>query len=317
LIRERYVLIWRTMDHDTLLPDLALFAQVVAARGISAAATRYGLSKSWISTRMTRLEGVVGTRLLIRSRLGVRPTSAGERLLAAGQRLLRDAEAAVTDVRTGERTVAGEVRVSCPSVIVDALIVPILAGLLRKHPGLTLDVSATDRIVDPRQEAIDVAFRFGWLHGAESGLVAQKVGIFPGVLCASPSFLKSCGKPIEVPSQLKEVDWIGYAGFGGQSQVLSLSDQQGRKHPIDLACRIRTTSAVQVKDWVLHGLGVSRLPKFLVQAELVSGSLVQILPEFRFDEPSLFAIYARDRLRPMRIRVLLNHLKSAKIPSAR
>ena len=297
------------MDHDRLLGDLTLLARVATAGGITAAAAQAGVAKSSVSVRIAGLEALVGAQLLTRSRRGVRPTPAGERLLEAGRRLVGEAEAALAEVRAGEDAVAGTLRLSCPAGIADAVLVPLLADLLARHPALRLDLMATDRIIDPRQEGVDVAFRLGWLHGAESGLVARRLGGLEGVLCASPGYLASAGGPPGSAAELAGHAWIGYSGFGGARQSMVLRDSNGRRHEVTLECRVRTTAALQMKTWALAGLGVTRLPRLVVQTELGAGQLVRVLPDHSFEGPSLFALYPRDRYRPARVRALLSLFK--------
>lgn len=295
---------------DTLLGDLALLDRVVSAGGISAAAAALGAAKSSVSTRISALEAELGVRLLVRSRSGARPTPAGERLLDAGRRLRGEAEAAIAAARGGEDALAGTLRLSCPVGMADAVLVPLLAGFLAAHPALRLDVAATDRIVDPRQEGIDVAFRFGWLRGAELGLVARRIGAYEGVLCAAPGYLDAAGGAPRSLPELGRHAWIGYAGFGGERQALALWDEAGRRHEVALACRVRTSSAFQVRDWALAGIGITRLPLMLVADALAEGRLMRVLPRWRFEGPSLHAVYPRDRLRPARVRALLAHLQA-------
>lgn len=302
------------MIRDTLLGDLALLDRVVTTGGISAAAAALGTAKSSVSARIGALETQVGLRLLVRSSRGTRPTPAGERLLEAGRRLRAEAEAAFAAARGDEGALAGTLRISCPVGMADAVLVPLLASFLAEHPALRLDVAATDRIVDPRQEGIDVAFRFGWLRGAELGLVARRIGTFEGVLCAAPAYLAAAGGTPRNIEDLSRHAWIGYAGFGGDRQTLLLTDEGGRRHQVVLTCRVRTSSAIQVRDWVLAGLGVTRLPLMLIEPQLAAGQLVRVLSQCRFDGPSLYAVYPRDRLRPARVQALLGHLQSRRGP---
>jgi DNA-binding transcriptional LysR family regulator len=102
--------------------------------------------------------------------------------------------------------------------------------------------------------------------------------------------------------------WIGYSEFGGAAHRLKLRDRAGRYHVLTLSPRVRTSSALQVKNWTLEGLGVTRLPEFLIRSELASGTLVQLLPDYSFAEPSLFALHSKDRYRPARLAALIAHL---------
>jgi DNA-binding transcriptional LysR family regulator len=304
---ERYVLMKRTINSENILADLQLLARVAEAGGMSAAASILGASKSSISTRISRLETSVGVRLLTRSRLGTKTTGAGQKLLQMTQRVQGDVEEALASVRADEREAVGNLKLSCPAGIADPLIVPLLADFLRKHPAVTLDIRATDDIIDPRQGGIDLAFRFGWLHGAESGLVARRIGTHRGIICVSPNHLSGI-PPVTQPAHLLKLKWIGYSEFGGMTQRLKIRDPNGRTHSLELTANVRTSSALQVKSWAIEGLGATRLPEFLIRDDIASGRLVSVLPQYTFAEPSLFLLYARDRYRPMRLRVLISHL---------
>jgi DNA-binding transcriptional LysR family regulator len=225
------------MESSGLLGDLAVYARVVTAGSISAAAAQLGASKSTVSARVASLEEQVGARLLVRSRLGVRPTLAGERLATAARGLMAEVETMLADIRAGEGAVAGTLRITCTVGVADAVLVPLLAGFMARHPALSLDVVATDLILDQRREGVDVAFRFGWIRRPEQGFVARRIATYEGALCASPSYLISAGGPPETPPALARHAWIGSPAFGGIRQALVLHDAAGRRHEAMMTCR--------------------------------------------------------------------------------
>ncbi|HYF08714.1 MAG TPA: LysR family transcriptional regulator [Acetobacteraceae bacterium] len=299
------------MTSSGLLGDLAVFVRVVTAGSVTAAAVQLGAAKSSVSARLAALEHAVGARLLTRSRQGVRPTPAGERLAAAGAALIADTEALLADIRAGEGRISGTLRVTCAVGVADALLVPMLAGFLAEHPALSIDVVATDLIMDPRREGIDVAFRFGWLRRPEHGFVARRIGTYEGALVASPAYLRATGGVPDSPLALAGLHWIGSPAFGGMRQSLTLWDAAGRRHEVTMTCRIRTTAPTQQREWALAGLGVTRLPRFLVAEDLAAGRLTHVLPDHRYEGPSLFAVYPRENARAARVRALLAHVQAA------
>lgn len=296
------------MERSGLLGDLAVFARVVTAGSISTAAAQLGAAKSSVSVRIAALETQVGAKLLTRSRDGVRPTPAGERLVAAGRGLVAEAEALLADIRAGEHRLAGTLRITCIVGVADTVLVPLLAGFLARHPALSVDVLATDLIVDQRREGVDVAFRFGWIRRAEAGYVARRIGTYEGALVASPAYLDAAGLPRDAAA-LEAHAWIGSPAFGGMRQSLMLQDGRGQRHDLTMTCRIRTTAPTQQREWALAGFGITRLPRFLVEADLAAGRLVHVLPDHRYEGPSLFAVYARENARAPRLRALLTHIQ--------
>jgi DNA-binding transcriptional LysR family regulator len=73
--------------------DLLLFARIVDAGSLSAAATRYGLPKSTLSRRLSALELQLGERLLTRSTRQLLLTEFGLGILEHARRLQEEAEA--------------------------------------------------------------------------------------------------------------------------------------------------------------------------------------------------------------------------------
>jgi DNA-binding transcriptional LysR family regulator len=100
------------------LDALAMLVAVAETGGFTAAGQKLGRTQSAVSGRIQDLEATLGKQLLERSRRGVMPTEAGERLLAQARRLLaieREARAELD----GDKAV-GRLRVGLPDDYVDA-----------------------------------------------------------------------------------------------------------------------------------------------------------------------------------------------------
>lgn len=287
-------------------PALELFAQVVDAGNISAAAERLGVSKSSASTQVKALENELGVRLLNRSKTGVLRTEPGNRMYEHAKRLLQQMDSAVEDVRAEESSPSGALRISTPAGIADPLLIPALGRFLKRYPKIKLDVHATDDLVEMRQLAIDVALRFGWVRDGD--FVAKKICQFSEVICGSPEFLSQCGATRAL-SDLSKHPWIGFTGFGGVQQVVEARDRTGRLHRVAVSSRVRTSNAPSQKFWALAGAGLTRLPLFVVQDELDEGTLVSVLDAFRLDGPSLYAVHLVDRYKSGVVKALLTFLE--------
>lgn len=82
-----------------------------------------------------------------------------------------------------------------------------------------------------------------------------------------------------------------------------------------LCCRLCISCDGPVpRGWALAALGVTRLPLMLIEPQLAAGHLVRVLSQCRFDGPSLYAVYPRDRLRPPSVQALLGHLQLRRAP---
>jgi DNA-binding transcriptional LysR family regulator len=121
--------------------DLAALGMLVAVAetgGFTAASARLGRTQSAISVRIQDLETQLGHKLLERSRRGVTPTDAGERLLAHARRLLAIEREALADL--GGESASGRLRVGIPDDYVDAFLRPLIARFAAEHPKVELEL---------------------------------------------------------------------------------------------------------------------------------------------------------------------------------
>ncbi|SEG34686.1 LysR family transcriptional regulator [Bosea lathyri] len=121
--------------------DLAALGMLVAVAetgGFTAASARLGRTQSAISVRIQDLETQLGHKLLVRSRRGVTPTDAGERLIGHARRLLAVEREALTDL--GGDTASGRLRVGIPDDYVDAYLRPLIARFAAEHPRVELEL---------------------------------------------------------------------------------------------------------------------------------------------------------------------------------
>ena len=193
------------------LDDIRSFVAVVESGGFGRAGQRLGLSKSIISRRIARLEADLGTRLLSRTTRGIAATEAGLEFKARGERILADLAEARDAVAQQSGGVVGRLRLSMPLTFGNRHVAPILGELARRHPGLELDVEASDRYVDLIGERFDAAIRIGTLK--DSSLIARRIAPIHGVILASPAYLAARGRPatparIEAPLRAQAVEML-------------------------------------------------------------------------------------------------------------
>ncbi len=120
------------------LAALDMLVAVVESGGFTAAGARLGRTQSAISVRIQDLENQLGHRLLERSRRGVVPTPAGERLLAHARRLLAIQREALDDL--GGSSASGRLRIGIPDDYVDAFLRPLIARFAAEHPKVELEL---------------------------------------------------------------------------------------------------------------------------------------------------------------------------------
>jgi DNA-binding transcriptional LysR family regulator len=165
------------------LKRMAVFAEVVAAGSLTAAARRLGMTPSAVSQHLRQLEGALGLALLHRSTRKLTLTEAGARYIEGCTAMVAAARAADQALARHRDEPEGELRIAAP-IGFGGLLARALAPL-RRHPRLTLQLLLDDALVDLIEARVDIALRAGSLP--DSSLVARKLGSMGAQMCAAPA----------------------------------------------------------------------------------------------------------------------------------
>ena len=122
------------------LRDVEIVQDVVRAGGFRAAAQKYGLSQSAISTRISGLEKRLGVALFDRENRQVRLTSAGRRFLEEAGRMLAARDQVVQNL-TASTGLSGTVRIGVAETIVQTILSAMLNQLKHQHQGVRFELS--------------------------------------------------------------------------------------------------------------------------------------------------------------------------------
>ena len=133
---------------DTRL--LGNFMAIVDCGSLSRAAEKLHVAQPALSHQLAGLEATFGTRLLIRSPGGVKPTKAGTALYRRARAILAQMDSLAEAVRTGGEPESGSVAVGLPTSTAGLVAVPLLERLMVRHPAiqLTLFESLSGYIAD-------------------------------------------------------------------------------------------------------------------------------------------------------------------------
>ena len=190
------------------LSRLGIFVSVADAGSFTAAAERLGLTKSAVSQGVAALERELGVQLLQRSTRRLAITPLGQfRSWATARALLAHAGQVVERARDRQGELSGLLRITS-SIETASFVAPVIAEYAARHPLMRVDFVATDELVDPVRENIDVSLR---VTGARnSSLRATGLAQISVWCVASPAYLQGRGVPRRV-EELAEHDWIAFS----------------------------------------------------------------------------------------------------------
>tara|TARA_B100001105_G_C22353794_1_gene426977 strand:+ start:251 stop:1159 length:909 start_codon:yes stop_codon:yes gene_type:complete len=283
------------MDDD--FKRLALFAEVVRAGSLSAAARRLGISTSAVSQQLRALEQAHGVTLLHRTTRKLSVTEAGARLADHCQAMVEAAQRARQQLLLAREAPEGELRIAAP-VGFGRHVAPALAPLLAAHPGLSLRLMVDDAMIDLVDARVDLALRAGRL--ADSTWVARRLCSFEMLLCAAPAYLARAGVP-QVPADLLAHQWIG-TGRSGQALQLELTGPAGQREHLRVEPRAMSNNQLSLQQLCVAGLGLSVAVRADVEDELRAGRLVPVLPGWQGPPIPVWAVTPQREGQPAKVR---------------
>lgn len=286
--------------------EMRVFAAVVEAGGFTAAAARLGMSKAAVSRHVAELEERLGVRLLHRTTRRLSTTAEGELFHARCRELLDRLEEAEAELGSGSTTAQGVARVNVPLSFGLMHLAPLWPRLLERHPGLELDVSLSDRVVDLVDEGYDLAVRIGQLPA--SSLVSRRLAATRLVACAAPAYLAAHGAPAR-PAELARHAVIGYSLFAS-GDTWSFSGPAGEES-VKVQPRMRTNNGDTCRAAALAGQGIILQPSFMVGADLAEGRLVELMPGWRAIALGIYAVYPSRKFLAPKVRVIIDFLVEA------
>ncbi|MDR6680191.1 LysR family transcriptional regulator [Pseudomonas oryzihabitans] len=287
------------MDRFTALQ---VFSETVKRGSISAAAEHLNLSRAMASRYITLMEEWTGSRLLHRTTRRLSLTVAGEQALLLCQEILTLTDGLAAMGPGLESTPRGKLKITSNSIFAEHCLTGLIIDFLTIYPEIQVDLQIADRTVDLAEEGIDLAIRVS--GSLAPNLYARNLGNCSSVLCASRAYLDEHGTPGSL-SDLKKHNCLTYTYFG-QSVWRFHKDNNVVSLPVTGS--ISTNEAAILLKSTRMGAGISILPLFAIEHELLTGELVALLTEFELDKLAVSAVYLSQKKIPQAQRELIDYL---------
>jgi DNA-binding transcriptional LysR family regulator len=286
--------------------SMRAFTQVVISGGFAAAARQMGLSRSAVNKLVIALENELGVQLLHRSTRVVIPTETG---LAFHERCLEilasleEAERSITQLHEQPK---GRLRVNAPMSFGTMHLSPALADFLAHYPELQVQLTLSDRFVDPIEEGFDVTVRIAQ-PPVSASLIVHPLAPAQRVLCAAPSYLETHGTPVH-PDELGHHSCLHYGQLSVDNSW-KLIGPDGEQ-TVSVSGVLCSNNGEVLRDAALRGLGITLLPRFIIAPELQQGALQLVLPDYHPTELAISVIYPVNRHLSTKVRLLVEFLQA-------
>jgi DNA-binding transcriptional LysR family regulator len=282
------------------LLDYEIFARVIKAGSLSAAARELSSTPAMISKRLTRLEDRLGVKLLHRTTRRLTPTEVGQSFYDRVLAVLAAVDDAESVAASDNLRPRGLLRISLPTAFGRLHIAPRLKSFLDQNPELKLLVDLNDEYVDLVGGAFDVAVRIGTLP--DSGLIARRLAPNRRVLCASAAYLEKYGTPRTLD------DLQHHRLLAATPLVVWRLDGPAGPAVFKPQSSLQTNSSEVVREGVVSGLGIGFRSTWDIANELKLGVLKRVLPDYSGSaDVNIYCVYAGRRLVPPKVRAFVDY----------
>lgn len=281
------------------------FVRVAELGSFTKAADSLGLPKASVSQAVQQLENRLGTQLLHRTTRKVQLTPDGQVFYERGKDLLTEMDELDSLFQGDDASISGLIRVDMSYPMARNVVIPHLPEFLNRYPNLQVDLSSTDRRVDPIAEGFDCVVRTGAL--TDSGLIVRHIGELPQTNFASPAYLAKYGEP----KQLEDLSrhWLIHYHVNASTRFDAFEYWDGQTcQRIPMQSRVSVNNVDAYRAACVAGLGITQAP-FLGAHELIAdGKLVEILKDFRAPGMPVSLLYPHRRNLSKRMRIFMDWL---------
>ena len=248
-------------------------------------------------------------RLLHRTTRSVSLTEAGTDLLREVGPAMNGLDAALEQARGRRGRPSGIVRLHSFRIAATLFVAPALRNLAETYPGLVLDVTLDDRVVDVVAGRYDAALRVGEL--VERDMVAVRLGPeLRQVAVASPEYLKRHGTP-EHPRDLVRHRCVGWRWPGHDGPYRWEFGEDGRWFEVAIAGPLVANDREFAVTAALESIGIAFAIEEAVLPHVAAGRLMPLLQRWSAPFSSFVLCYPAQRQMAPALRAVIDAIVMA------
>ena len=262
-----------------------------------------------VSRRLAGLEAELGARLFHRTTRSLALTPEGEAFLPHAVTLLDARDAAINSVSSGGPGLSGVLKITAPNVIGHSVVVPVVAALIADNPGLRVDLTLSDNVVDIATAGLDVAVRVAEMK--PSDMIATRVADNPFTLIASPGYIARFGQPATTE------DLIRHPCIRLHAMDTWPFTRAGEMHRVRISGPFSASTVDAVRAACIAGVGIALLTYWDVHEQVARGELQRIvLADVEPREVGIWAVFPTRAHMPGRVRAFIDALRDRCLPGS-
>lgn len=288
------------------LPDLQqieILILIVKHGSFRQAARALNLSPPALTSAINHLEEKLGVRLLNRSTRSLSLTAVGEEFLNNMTPVVNDYRRVVDSLNYHRLTPEGVVKVNLPRIVLDLFFQRYFIAFKTAYPDVTLELFTTDRKVNIIESGFDAGIRYS--RDVPKDMIAipfgEKLSLIP---VASPDYLRQAGAP-DTPQSLINFRCINRCFPSGEKYRWEFISPDGEPGEVAVKCDLVVDSDTAMIQAAESGLGIAFVYQSLVSAQLNAGSLIRLLPSYRYPADHFCVYYPSRKHIPAPLRAFI------------
>ncbi|HBQ8791719.1 TPA: LysR family transcriptional regulator [Klebsiella quasipneumoniae] len=288
------------------LPDLQqieILILIVKHGSFRQAARALNLSPPALTSAINHLEEKLGVRLLNRSTRSLSLTAVGEEFLNNMTPVVNDYRRVVDSLNYHRLTPEGVVKVNLPRIVLDLFFQRYFIAFKTAYPDVTLELFTTDRKVNIIESGFDAGIRYS--RDVPKDMIAipfgEKLSLIP---VASPDYLSQAGAP-DTPQSLINFRCINRCFPSGEKYRWEFISPDGEPGEVAVKGDLVVDSDTAMIQAAESGLGIAFVYQSLVSAQLNAGSLIRLLPSYRYPADHFCVYYPSRKHIPAPLRAFI------------
>lgn len=283
--------------------ELKVFIAVVESGSFSRAAEQLQMANSAVSRTVKKLENKLGVSLLTRTTRQLALTYEGELYFRRVQKLILEMATAENELIERQQAPQGVLRIDAATPVILNLLMPMIKPFRERYPAVTLSLISSESFINLIDRKVDVAIRAGDL--TDSTLRARLLFTSYRKMVATPAYLAKYGTPASVEA-LAQHQCLGFVETPRLNRW-PVSANGSDLYEIDAA--MSSNSGETIKQLCLNDQGIACLSDFMVNAEIASGTFVEVLAHQSVPVEMPFnAVYYSDLGVSQRVRAFIDFL---------
>lgn len=279
------------------LESLRVFLAVAEQQSFAGAARQLGMSPAAVTRAVAALEARLGVQLLLRTTRQVSLTSAGAVYAARVAPLVEAIGNAATETIEAHGITAGLIRVSAPMSLGLKMLPAVLSQFATLYPQTRIALTLSDRFIDIVEDDYDLAIRISG-PPSDKSTIWRKICKVPRVLVASHDYLAQRELP-QTPEDLSAFSCLSYSDDGGIEAWELTKGPSRRSHRAEGP--FSANNGDLLARLAINGEGIALLPRFIVEEDIRSGRLVEVLAGWEAPEIWLTLYYPPYAKLPLRV----------------